>query len=120
MGLGKIARDQHMPALAANDAFELVAVASPHQKSSDLPNFNDLPALIQALPEVAAVALCTPPQVRYEIARYALDRACTCSWKSPRGDGQRSRRADASRPEKRRGIVRILALAACGRRRTGA
>jgi predicted dehydrogenase len=27
VGLGKIARDQHMPALAANDAFELVAVA---------------------------------------------------------------------------------------------
>jgi D-galactose 1-dehydrogenase len=85
VGLGKIARDQHMPALAANDAFELVAVASPHQKSSDLPSFKDLPALIQALPDVSAVALCTPPQVRYEIARYALERGLHVLLEKPPG-----------------------------------
>jgi D-galactose 1-dehydrogenase len=85
VGLGKIARDQHIPALAANGAFELVAVASPHQKSSGLPNFKDLPALIQAMPEVSAVALCTPPQVRYEIARYALDRGLHVLLEKPPG-----------------------------------
>jgi D-galactose 1-dehydrogenase len=85
VGLGKIARDQHMPALAANDAFELVAVASPHQRSSDLPTFRDLPALIQALPEVSAVALCTPPQVRYEIARYALEHGLHVLLEKPPG-----------------------------------
>ena len=85
VGLGKIARDQHMPALAANDAFELVAVASPHQKSSDLPSFKDLPALIQALPDVSAVALCTPPQVRYEIARYALEQGLHVLLEKPPG-----------------------------------
>ncbi len=85
VGLGKIARDQHMPALAANDAFELVAVASPHQRSSDLPSFKDLPALIQALPDVSAVALCTPPQVRYEIARYALEQGLHVLLEKPPG-----------------------------------
>jgi D-galactose 1-dehydrogenase len=85
VGLGKIARDQHMPALAANDAFELVAVASPHQKLRDLPSFKDLPALIQALPDVSAVALCTPPQVRYEIARYALEQGLHVLLEKPPG-----------------------------------
>jgi D-galactose 1-dehydrogenase len=85
VGLGKIARDQHIPALAANDAFELVAVASPHHESSDLPNFKDLPTLIEALPDVSAVALCTPPQVRYEIARYALEQGLHVLLEKPPG-----------------------------------
>jgi D-galactose 1-dehydrogenase len=72
VGMGKIARDQHVPSLAANSDFELVAVASPHGKLDGVPNFTDLDSLLQALPEVAAVALCTTPQVRYELARSAL------------------------------------------------
>jgi D-galactose 1-dehydrogenase len=73
VGLGKIARDQHIPALSADDAFELIAVASPHHKWNGLPNYDNLPALIRAEPKVSAVALCTPPQVRYDIARAALE-----------------------------------------------
>jgi D-galactose 1-dehydrogenase len=72
VGLGKIARDEHIPALRANDAFELTAVASPHHKWEGLPNFSDLAALIAGAPQVTAVALCTPPQARYDIARQAL------------------------------------------------
>jgi D-galactose 1-dehydrogenase len=72
VGLGKIARDEHIPALRANNAFELTAVASPHHKLEGVPNFGDLTALIAGAPEVTAVALCTPPQVRYDIARQAL------------------------------------------------
>jgi len=73
-GLGKIARDQHIPSLRSSDAFELIAVASPHHQLDGMPSFGDLAALLQAVPEVEAVALCTPPQVRYELARYALER----------------------------------------------
>lgn len=72
VGMGKIARDQHVPSLAANSDFELVAVASPHGKLDGVPNFPDMDSLLQAMPEVAAVALCTTPQVRYELARNAL------------------------------------------------
>jgi len=72
VGLGKIARDQHLPALAANPAFELVAVASPNHRLDGVPNFSTLNELIDTIPAVDAVSICTPPQVRYDIARYAL------------------------------------------------
>jgi D-galactose 1-dehydrogenase len=72
VGLGKIARDQHVPSLHSSEAFELVAVASPHGKLDGVPNFSDIQALLRAMPEVKAVALCTTPQVRYDIARFAL------------------------------------------------
>jgi D-galactose 1-dehydrogenase len=72
VGLGKIARDQHIPSLAASDAFELIAVASPHSKLDGVPSFADIASLLEAVPEVSAIALCTTPQVRYDVARYAL------------------------------------------------
>jgi D-galactose 1-dehydrogenase len=72
VGIGKIARDQHVPALAGNRAFELVAAASPHHRLDDVRHFPDLESLFAALPEVEAVSICTPPQVRYDIARHAL------------------------------------------------
>jgi D-galactose 1-dehydrogenase len=72
VGMGKIARDQHLPALAANPAFELVAVASPHQRLEGVPNFTTLNELIDTIPSVEAISICTPPQVRYDLARYAL------------------------------------------------
>lgn len=72
LGMGKIARDRHVPALAASDTFELAAVASPHHRLDDVPNFGDIESLLAGVPDVQAVAICTPPQVRYDIARYAL------------------------------------------------
>jgi len=72
VGLGKIARDQHVPSLHSSEEFELVAVASPHGKLDGVPNFSDIETLLRAMPEVEAVALCTTPQVRYDIARFAL------------------------------------------------
>jgi D-galactose 1-dehydrogenase len=74
VGLGKIARDQHIPACNASDEFELVAVASPASRLDGVRNFPSVAELLEAVPDVAAVALCTPPQVRYETARYALER----------------------------------------------
>jgi D-galactose 1-dehydrogenase len=72
VGLGKIARDQHVPALAANAEFELMAVASPHSRLEGLPHYRDLQTLLRAVPELSTVAVCTTPQVRYDTARYAL------------------------------------------------
>jgi predicted dehydrogenase len=74
IGLGKIARDQHIPSLAASDEFELIAVASPHGKLDGVRSFESIDTLLQAVPDVAAVALCMTPQARYETARYALER----------------------------------------------
>ncbi|HMN45984.1 MAG TPA: Gfo/Idh/MocA family oxidoreductase [Povalibacter sp.] len=72
VGVGKIARDQHVPAIAGNAAFELVAAASPHHKLDGVKNFPDVQALIAGVPDLDALAICTPPQIRYDIARFAL------------------------------------------------
>ena len=73
IGLGKIARDQHLPAIAGNPDFVLAATVSPRAAGlDDVPHFPSLEALIASGVAVDAVALCTPPQVRYDIAVQAL------------------------------------------------
>ena len=85
VGLGKIARDQHVPSLAASDSFELVGVASPHNKLEGVPSFPDIETLLQAVPDIEAVSLCTTPQVRYEAARFALQRGLHVLLEKPPG-----------------------------------
>jgi D-galactose 1-dehydrogenase len=73
IGLGKIAQDQHLPVIAASDAFALVAVASQRGLApAGARAFRDYAAMLREAPEVEAVAICTPPQVRHAIARAAL------------------------------------------------
>lgn len=75
IGLGKIAHDQHVPAIAASPDFELVATVSPHGDGlHDIPHFADIEELAESGIEVDAVAVCTPPQVRAEIAAVAMER----------------------------------------------
>ena len=71
-GLGKIARDQHVPAIRADARFRLVATASPQDQLPDVPGFAGLAELQAAGTRVAAVSVCTTPQVRYEVAGLAL------------------------------------------------
>jgi D-galactose 1-dehydrogenase len=85
VGLGKIARDQHIPALAASDAFELVGVASPHNRLDGVPSYGDMETLLDSVPDIAAVALCTTPQVRYAAARTALQRGVHVLLEKPPG-----------------------------------
>jgi len=72
VGVGKIVRDQHVPALADNPAFALAATASPRSTLDGVDNYTSLEDLLAARPDVEAVAVCTPPQVRHAIARTAL------------------------------------------------
>lgn len=74
IGIGKIARDQHVPAIAADPGFQLGGAASPNHRLDGVPNFPSAEALLDALPDLDAVAVCTPPQIRYDIARLALER----------------------------------------------
>jgi D-galactose 1-dehydrogenase len=85
VGLGKIARDQHVPVIAAGDSFELVALASPHSRLEGVRCYGNLAELIRAEPEVAAVALCTTPQVRYDTARLALEHGLHVLLEKPPG-----------------------------------
>ena len=72
VGLGKIARDQHLPAMAKTDGFDLVAVASRNAQGEGVNNYPDLGAMLAGEPDLDAVILCQPPQARYHAARQAL------------------------------------------------
>jgi predicted dehydrogenase len=70
IGFGKIAADQHVPAIAADPRFELVAVASQRGAGgAHAPRlFADHREMLAAMPEIDAVAICTPPGPRTAIA----------------------------------------------------
>jgi D-galactose 1-dehydrogenase len=72
VGFGKIARDQHVPAIAATDGVELVAIASRNASLPGIPHAATLDELLRNGPPIDAVALCTPPQVRQAQATTAL------------------------------------------------
>ena len=72
VGLGKIARDQHLPAIEKTDGIELVAVASRNAQADGVNNYPTLDAMLAGEPDLDAVILCQPPQVRYEAARAAI------------------------------------------------
>lgn len=73
VGLGKIARSQHLGAIAAAPGFELVAAASRQGTLPGLPVFTSLRAMLAADLALDAVALCTPPQGRHALVAEALD-----------------------------------------------
>ncbi|MBO9717963.1 MAG: Gfo/Idh/MocA family oxidoreductase [Pseudoxanthomonas sp.] len=72
VGVGKIVRDQHLPAVAANGDYRLVAAASRHGRVEGIDNFTSIEAMLAAMPSIDAVSLCMPPQYRYEAAVKAL------------------------------------------------
>lgn len=73
VGVGNIARDRHLPAIAADGDFTLVATADPNGGVEGVPGFGSLNALLADGPAVAAVAICTPPQGRGALVARALD-----------------------------------------------
>jgi len=72
VGFGKIAHDQHLPAIARTEGVELVAVASRNATAGGVASYGDIDAMLAAHPELDAVVMCQPPQPRYEAARKAL------------------------------------------------
>jgi D-galactose 1-dehydrogenase len=73
IGAGKIARDQHIPALTRSGAFSLAAVVDPALPDDlGVPAFASLEALLADGPAIEAVAICTPPQIRTGIVLAAI------------------------------------------------
>ena len=74
VGYGKIAQDQHIPAISGSDAFRLAAVASRHATS--VPGvdkvFADPARMYAEVPEIDCVAICGEPHQRLDTARRAL------------------------------------------------
>lgn len=72
VGIGKIALDQHVPALAASPDWVLAATVS---RSGTVPGVEahaDFGAFLTARPDIAAVSLCMPPVPRFAYAEAAL------------------------------------------------
>jgi D-galactose 1-dehydrogenase len=73
IGLGKIARDQHLPAIEKSDAFELACAVDPFaEKVSAFPVFASITEAIVAGAKFDAVTICTPPQPRPVICEEVL------------------------------------------------
>ena len=74
VGIGQIAKVQHIPVLLASPEFQLTALASrsPPEAPDGVATFRTLGEMIAA-GNLDAVALCMPPQVRYDAARTALE-----------------------------------------------
>lgn len=69
IGFGKIAEDQHVPSIASNPRFRLIAAASPHiEPQQGFATYRDHREMLER-EQLDAVAVCTPPAIRYEIAR---------------------------------------------------
>lgn len=72
VGVGEIARNQHIPAIAASDEFNLVAVVNREAPIENVPNYECIDHMIAKEQDIGAIALCTPPQVRFDLAQRAL------------------------------------------------
>ncbi len=71
VGLGEIANRRHVPAIAATEGLDLAGVASPDGAAvAGVPSWLDHRDLLAA--DIDAVAVCTPPSVRFRIAADAL------------------------------------------------
>lgn len=73
VGVGEIAKNQHIPSINRNPNFEFTAGVSRHQKTKGVDNFTAIEEMISARPDIDVVSLCVPSQVRYGIAWAALE-----------------------------------------------
>ncbi len=74
IGVGKIAQDQHLPVIEQSEDFEVAATVSTRGLAHrGLPVFKTPAELYQAMPEVDLVSVCTPPGIRHQYVREALD-----------------------------------------------
>jgi len=72
VGFGKIARDEHVPAIARTEGIDLIAVADPAHVTGPVPRYASVETMFAAHPEMDTVILCQPPVARFEAARAAL------------------------------------------------
>ncbi|OCW56507.1 D-galactose 1-dehydrogenase [Hoeflea olei] len=71
-GIGKIARDQHVPAIAASPDWDLAATVSRHGSVDGVEAYDDLGAMLAARPDIEVVSLCMPPVPRFDYAKAAI------------------------------------------------
>ena len=86
IGYGKIAEDQHRPAIEGNQRFELVATSSRSGQGVGQ-TFADWRELIGSVDGLEAVAITTPPGPRFEIASECINAGLHCLLEKPPAAG---------------------------------
>ena len=72
-GIGKIARDQHIPSIAASPDWTLAATVSRHGTVDGVPAWTGMEEMLRDRRDIATVSLCLPPVPRFEAAKAALE-----------------------------------------------
>jgi len=72
IGIGKIALDQHVPALAASPDWELAATVSRNGTVAGVQSYTDFAEMLAKNPDIGTVSLCMPPAPRFDYAHAAL------------------------------------------------
>lgn len=72
VGIGKIAVDQHVPALAASPDWELAATVSRSGSVEGVAGFTSVTEMLEAQPDIEVVSLCLPPVPRFAVAYEVL------------------------------------------------
>ncbi len=86
VGVGKIARDQHIPALLASPDFEIAATASRSGEGIEgRPAYREIGDMLTGEPDLEAVTLCTPPEGRDALAMEAMEAGLHVMLEKPPG-----------------------------------
>jgi len=85
VGVGKIVRDQHLPSIEKHGGYEIVATASRNACLDGIAAYTNIEEMLDAVPELEAVALCMPPQYRYAAASLALKKGLHVLLEKPPG-----------------------------------
>lgn len=72
VGIGKIARDQHIPAIENSPDWQLSAAVSRHGKIDGTDNYVNFATMLQARSDIQVVSLCMPPVPRFNYAYAAI------------------------------------------------
>lgn len=72
IGIGKIALDQHVPALAASPDWELAATVSRVGTVAGVESYTSFTEMLAKNPDIGTVSLCMPPVPRFDYAHAAL------------------------------------------------
>ena len=93
VGVGKIARDQHLPAIAADPDFELVAAVSRHATVDGVPNWTDFDRFLAEGPTAPSPSAPRPARGPSRRSRRSPPAATCCSKSPPPPPSARSRRS---------------------------
>lgn len=85
VGIGKIALDQHVPAIVASPDWTLSSTVSRNGSVDGIPAYHDFDQMLAERPDIRVVSLCMPPVPRFTFAAAALKAGCHVMLEKPPG-----------------------------------